>query len=132
MHLGQEDLDGLRFRDVRLLQKSGLRLGVSTHSYEEAARALALRPSYIALGPIFATTCKSMNFGPQGMERVREWRDLCAGVPLVAIGGLKLEHAPTLLSYGASGLAVVSDVIHNEDPEERTQAWMQAFAEGTR
>ncbi len=128
VHLGQEDLDLLSPRDIRSLQKSGLRLGVSTHSYEEAARAIALRPSYIALGPIFNTTCKSMAFGPQGMERVREWKELCGGIPLVAIGGLKLEHAPTLLSYGASGLSVITDVLAHVNPEARTRDWLNSFA----
>jgi hydroxymethylpyrimidine kinase/phosphomethylpyrimidine kinase/thiamine-phosphate diphosphorylase len=128
VHLGQEDLDLLTPRDLRMLQKSGLRLGISTHSYEEAARAVALRPSYIALGPIFQTTCKSMAFGPQGMERVREWKELCGDIPLVAIGGLKLEHAPTLLSYGAAGLSVITDVLAHVNPEARVRDWLNSFA----
>jgi hydroxymethylpyrimidine kinase/phosphomethylpyrimidine kinase/thiamine-phosphate diphosphorylase len=128
VHLGQEDLDRLTPREIRTLQKSGLRLGVSTHSYEEAARAVALQPSYIALGPIFHTTCKSMAFGPQGMERVREWKDLCGDIPLVAIGGLKLEHSPTLLRYGASGLSAITDVLAHENPEARVQEWLNSFA----
>jgi hydroxymethylpyrimidine kinase/phosphomethylpyrimidine kinase/thiamine-phosphate diphosphorylase len=128
VHLGQEDLDLLSPRDIRTMQRSGLRLGVSTHSYEEAARAVALRPSYIALGPIFHTTCKSMAFGPQGMERVREWKELCGDIPLVAIGGLKLEHAPTLLSYGASGLSVITDVLAHVNPEARVRDWLNSFA----
>lgn len=128
VHLGQEDLDRLTPREIRTLQKSGLRLGISTHSYEEAARAVALQPSYIALGPIFHTTCKSMAFGPQGMERVQEWKELCGDIPLVAIGGLKLEHAPTLLRYGASGLSVITDVLAHENPEARVQEWLNSFA----
>jgi hydroxymethylpyrimidine kinase/phosphomethylpyrimidine kinase/thiamine-phosphate diphosphorylase len=128
VHLGQEDLDQLSPRDLRTLQRSGLRLGVSTHSYEEAARAIALRPSYIALGPIFHTTCKSMAFGPQGMERVKEWKELCGDIPLVAIGGLKLEHAAKLLAYGASGLSVITDVLHHVNPEARVRDWLNSFA----
>jgi hydroxymethylpyrimidine kinase/phosphomethylpyrimidine kinase/thiamine-phosphate diphosphorylase len=128
VHLGQEDLDRLTPREIRTLQKSGLRLGISTHSYEEAARAVALQPSYIALGPIFHTTCKSMAFGPQGMERVAEWKELCGDIPLVAIGGLKLEHAPTLLRYGASGLSVITDVLAHENPEARVREWLNSFA----
>ncbi len=127
VHLGQEDLDVLSDSDWDRLQKSGLRLGISTHSYEEAARALAIKPSYIALGPIFETTCKSMTFGPQGMERLQEWHALCPGIPLVAIGGLKLDHASTLLSYGASGLSVITDVLKAVDPDARTRAWLAVF-----
>ncbi len=127
VHLGQEDLDLLTEDHRQRLRSSGLRLGISTHSYEEASRAVALRPSYIALGPIFATSCKSMAFGPQGMERVKEWQHLCQGIPLVAIGGLGLEHAETLLAYGASGLSVITDILKAQDPESRTQSWLAVF-----
>ena len=127
VHLGQEDLDTLTPEDLDWMRASGLRLGVSTHSYEEAARALSLRPSYVALGPIFETTCKSMNFGPQGMSRVREWQELCPDVPLVAIGGLKLEHGPSILAHGAHGIAVVSDVIAHPQPEQRTRQWLKLW-----
>jgi thiamine monophosphate synthase len=37
---------------------AGVRLGVSTHNWEELGRALSLRPSYISLGPIFHTNSK--------------------------------------------------------------------------
>jgi thiamine monophosphate synthase len=90
---------------------------------------LSLRPSYIALGPIFETTCKSMSFGPQGMSRIQEWKELCPEVPLVAIGGLQLDHGPALLAHGADGISVVSDVLANPRPEERTRAWLKLWNE---
>lgn len=127
VHLGQEDLDRLSPEDCERLRASGLRLGISTHSYEEAARALSYRPSYIALGPIFATTCKSMAFGPQGLARLSEWRTLCPDTPLVAIGGLKLEHAPEAMQRGADSVAVISDVLSHNDPEQRARDWLRAF-----
>ncbi len=129
VHLGQEDLDTLKPEDLDVMRASGLRLGISTHSYEEAARALSLRPSYIALGPIYETTCKSMSFGPQGMPRVEEWKDLCPETPVVAIGGLKLEHGLPLLGYGADGIAVVSDVLAHREPEQRTRDWLKLWNE---
>jgi hydroxymethylpyrimidine kinase/phosphomethylpyrimidine kinase/thiamine-phosphate diphosphorylase len=53
VHLGQEDLETA---DIAALAQAGIRLGVSTHCYAEVAHALALRPSYIAIGPVFHTT----------------------------------------------------------------------------
>ena len=50
VHLGQEDLDVANLNAIR---EAGLRLGVSTHDDYELDRALAIRPSYIALGHIF-------------------------------------------------------------------------------
>lgn len=124
VHLGQEDLLDA---DLDAIQQAGLRLGVSTHSLFEAAIAKAVRPSYIALGPIFPTTCKSMRFGPQGFARLREWRHLWSG-PLVAIGGLKVEHISELRTSGVNGVAVISDVTHASSPEGRASAWVQGLA----
>lgn len=65
VHLGQEDLVNA---DCQAIARAGIRLGISTHSYYELARAYALRPSYIACGPIFPTTSKQMPFAPQGID----------------------------------------------------------------
>lgn len=121
VHLGQEDL---ATADMNALSKTGLRLGISTHSYAEAARAHALQPSYIALGPIFPTTLKSMKFAPQGVETLRIWRQLL-NYPLVAIGGIKLEQADEIYGSGADSIAAVSDVTQNADPEARAKAWLK-------
>ena len=63
VHLGQEDL---RSADMDALRSAGLRVGLSTHSYWEVCRAHAWAPSYIACGPIHATTTKDMPWWPQG------------------------------------------------------------------
>lgn len=123
VHLGQEDLLNA---DFEAMAKSGLRLGISTHSYYEVAVASTLRPSYIALGPIFPTTCKSMRFGPQSMERIAEWRRLIS-CPLVAIGGLHPEHVRTARAFGADGVAAISDVLHAKNPEARCRLWLDAW-----
>lgn len=122
VHLGQEDLDTA---DLQTILTAGLRLGISTHSYSELARAKGLHPSYIALGPIYETTCKSMRFGPQGPLRISEWRAL-TNSPLVAIGGLRLRDAKLLHTLGADGLAVISDLMRASEPEARAQQWLGA------
>src|SRR4051812_50179877 len=61
LHLGQEDLADADLGEIR---KAGLTLGISTHDDAELATALAAKPDYIALGPIFPTTLKSMRFAP--------------------------------------------------------------------
>ncbi|KAH8056810.1 hydroxymethylpyrimidine kinase [Aureococcus anophagefferens] len=93
-HLGQEDLAALGDGDLAELRDSGLRLGVSTHCLSELAVAAALAPSYVALGPVFATTSKHVPFSPRGLDLVSDWRALVPGdVPLVAIGGVTLDAA---------------------------------------
>jgi hydroxymethylpyrimidine kinase/phosphomethylpyrimidine kinase/thiamine-phosphate diphosphorylase len=108
VHLGQEDLHDA---NLKLISEAGLRLGVSTHSYWELARALAVNPSYIALGPIYATTSKQMPFSPQGVERLQQWVGLLKGYyPVVAIGGINLERAEQLQHTGVGSVAMITAI----------------------
>ena len=120
VHLGQSDLDGC---DLQRLAAASMRLGISTHAYDEAARAHAVRPSYIALGPIFATTSKPMPFAPQGMARITEWQRLWP-YPIVAIGGLTHAHAAAAVQHGADGVACISDVTQAADPDSQIRRWL--------
>jgi hydroxymethylpyrimidine kinase/phosphomethylpyrimidine kinase/thiamine-phosphate diphosphorylase len=85
VHMGQEDLYRCQQTDgLTKLREAGMALGLSTHSYGELAAALAVEPSYISLGPIFGTTSKDVNFGPQGLAMVQQWRRLVPpDMPLV-------------------------------------------------
>ncbi len=123
VHLGQEDLAEA---DVAAIRRAGLTLGISTHDDDELEKALRHAPDYVALGPIFPTTLKSMRFGPQGVSRVSEWKRRVGATPLVAIGGIKLEQADEIYAAGADSIAVVSDVTQNATPDERVKAWLRA------
>jgi thiamine-phosphate pyrophosphorylase len=126
LHLGQEDLADA---DLGAIREAGLTLGISTHDDDELATALAAKPDYIALGPIFPTTLKSMRFAPQGIAKIAEWKKRVGSIPLVAIGGIKLEHAADIFAAGADSIAVVSDVTQAADPDARVNAWLQTFAQ---
>jgi thiamine-phosphate pyrophosphorylase len=126
LHLGQEDLAEA---DLDAIRDAGLTLGISTHDDAELETALRAKPDYIALGPIFPTTLKSMRFGPQGIPKITEWKKRVGNVPLVAIGGIKLEQAPAIFAAGADSIAVVSDVTQHADPDARLRAWLQTFAQ---
>ncbi|MBP9707922.1 MAG: bifunctional hydroxymethylpyrimidine kinase/phosphomethylpyrimidine kinase [Oligoflexales bacterium] len=121
VHLGQEDL---LTADLVAISTAGLRLGLSSHSYEEAARILAIKPSYVALGPIFETTCKSMRFGPQGFEKLAIWKRIFPNTPIVAIGGLKRQHVTELKKYKVNGVAVISDVVKDAEPLKAAAEWL--------
>jgi thiamine-phosphate pyrophosphorylase len=121
LHLGQEDLVDA---DLGAIREAGLTLGISTHDDEELAIALRAKPDYVALGPIFPTTLKSMRFKPQGIPKITEWKKRIGNIPLVAIGGIKLEQAADIFAAGADSIAVVSDVTQNADPDARVSAWL--------
>jgi thiamine-phosphate pyrophosphorylase len=126
LHLGQEDLAEA---DVHEIRKAGLTLGLSTHDDAELETALAAEPDYIALGPIFPTTLKAMRFAPQGIPKITEWKKRVGDVPLVAIGGIKLEQVPEIYAAGADSIAVVSDITQNPDPDARVKAWLEQVIE---
>jgi thiamine-phosphate pyrophosphorylase len=125
LHLGQEDLADA---DLKAIRAAGLTLGLSTHDDAELENALRAKPDYIALGPIFPTTLKSMRFAPQGIPRITEWKKRIGDIPLVAIGGIKLEQAREIFAAGADSIAVVSDVTQNPDSDARVRAWLQQEA----
>jgi thiamine-phosphate pyrophosphorylase len=122
IHLGQEDLGKA---NLAAIKKAGIKLGLSTHSRAELARALYSQPDYIALGPIFETNLKKMPWEPQGLDRIKEWKRLIGKVPLVVVGGITLERAAKCLKAGADSIAVVTDIVQAEDPEARAAAWIE-------
>jgi thiamine-phosphate pyrophosphorylase len=121
LHLGQEDLAEA---DLAAIRESGLTLGLSTHDDAELETALRAEPDYIALGPIFPTTLKSMRFAPQGIAKITEWKKRIGDIPLVAIGGIKFEQAAAIFAAGADSIAVVSDITQSADPDARVRQWL--------
>ncbi|MCH8531422.1 MAG: thiamine phosphate synthase [Saccharospirillum sp.] len=131
VHLGQDDLPGA---DLQALAAAGIRLGVSTHGYAELGRALSLKPSYIALGHVFATRTKAMPSQPQGLARLARYQqwvgDRC---PTVAIGGIKAHHLADIVACGVSSVAVVTAITAVSEPvaawRALDQQWQQLTEE---
>ena len=110
VHVGQDDLPAKAAR--RLLQ--GKLLGVSTHSLEQAVKAEEDGADYIGVGPIFPTATKETGYrslGLEGLSRIREK----VSVPILAIGGIDFENAPSVIAAGADGVAVISAVVGAKD-----------------
>ncbi len=126
VHLGQEDLDTV---DLDALRRAGVRLGLSTHSYWEVCRAWALRPSYIACGPVFATRSKDMPWIPQGLDNLRYWAALLP-VPVVGIAGIDARNVADVATTGVASAAVITAITGAVDPDLACQALMGEFARG--
>lgn len=110
LHLGQEDLLALgaagRAR-LAAAQARGLRLGLSSHSLWELARATALQPAYVACGPVWPTTTKDMPWTPQGLHNLGWWARM-APVPVVGIGGVLDEvQVESVMAAGAADVCLV-------------------------
>jgi hydroxymethylpyrimidine kinase / phosphomethylpyrimidine kinase / thiamine-phosphate diphosphorylase len=109
LHLGQEDLMALppEAQQQLLAARHRVMLGLSSHSLWELARAAGCGASYIACGPVQATTTKDMPWCPQGAHNLRWWV-VHSPVPVVGIGGLLTpEDLRTVADSGAKALCVV-------------------------
>ena len=125
VHLGHEDLDSA---DTEAINAAGLHLGISTHSWFEIARAHGYRPSYIAIGPIYATTTKTMRFAPQGLTQLKQWIAMIGDrYPVVAIGGIDLSNAEGVLSTGVGSVAMVRAITEAEDYRQAAADFQHLF-----
>lgn len=117
-HLGQEDFFDAGHTHVSQIQdaRSKTLVGLSTHSPEQAQRALAAGPDYIAIGPVYATGTKP-TAKPVTLEFVRWAAAPQSGVniPWFAIGGINLENLGDVLAAGAQRICVVSAILNAPD-----------------
>jgi len=114
-HLGQQDFFDAGHTHVDELRtpNSELRIGLSTHAPEQATRAIAAGPDYIAIGPVFATGTKP-TAKPVTLEYVR-WAAQHVATPWFAIGGINLSNLDEVLAAGAKRICVVSAILNSED-----------------
>ncbi len=119
VHVGQDDMPP---ETVRMVVGKGMVVGFSTHSVEQASAAARLPVDYIAIGPVFDTSSKENPDPVVGLEGVRRVRAAVGGsVKLVAIGGIKMESAPSVLAAGADSVAVIGALLGTSDPAEITR-----------
>ena len=118
-HLGQED-----YFDAGL--RSEVPFGLSSHTAEQAKRALDAKPAYIAIGPVYATGTKP-GAKPVTLEYVR-WAAANVRIPWFAIGGITMENIDDVIAAGARRICVVSAILNA--PSVRGAC--QAFAERLR
>ena len=124
VHVGQDDLPPTSARRVL---GDGAVVGLSTHSVAQVERALREPISYLAVGPVFGTRSKDTGYAAVGLELVGSAARLAGGLPVVAIGGVTLENARSVIEAGAASVAVISDLLAGNNPRGRTQAFVQAL-----
>lgn len=123
IHLGQNDLP---VEQVRKLQSTPLIIGKSTHSVEQLHAACKELPTYVSLGPVFATATKP-GAEPVGLDYVKQGvRELAStGIGHVAIGGITLSNVEDVLTAGAGAIAVCSIVAEAADPTGTCRAFKE-------
>ena len=125
LHLGQADLSPA---DARAVVGSSTILGLSTHTREQWEQAFREPISYAAIGPVFGSATKQTGYEAIGLGVVREMSNAAraSGLPAVAIGGITIENAASVIEAGAASVAVITDLLKG-DPEARCRGFIQTL-----
>lgn len=102
LHLGQDDIPVEEARKI----VGNMKIGLSTHSIEQAKAAIMKNPDYIGFGPIFQTNTKVKPDPPVGTDQLKRVVDF-SPVPVVAIGGIFPENIDLILETGVGSIAMV-------------------------
>lgn len=125
VHLGDDDLPLHVARDLA----SGLILGRSVDTAEEAAAADRAGADYVGFGPIFSTVSKDKLGAAVGVAAITAVKDAIS-IPLVAIGGITAASAGEAVAAGADGIAVIAAVMGSQNPEAAAAELMDAISRG--
>ena len=123
-HVGQEDVPPAA---ARRILGAGAVIGYSTHTTAQVEAAAREPISYLAIGPVFGTRTKDTGYESVGLEMVSQAARLARGLPVVAIGGITLESARSVIAAGAAGVAVIGDLLAGGTPEARVAAYQQVL-----
>ncbi len=126
VHLGQGDLPVAGAR--RQLGPDAI-VGLSTHTAAEGDDAWSQPLTYVAVGPVFATSTKETGHAPVGLDAVRAAAVRRPARPVVAIGGITLRRAPGVVAAGAAAVAVIGDLFAGDDPAVRVRAYVEALGD---
>jgi len=126
VHVGQDDLAP---GEARQLLGPEAVIGLSTHSLPQLVMAVREPVTYIAVGPLFGTHTKETGYNPVGLELVRHAVEQSDGLPVVAIGGITLHTAASVLTAGATNVAVISDLLTGGNPSARVRAYLKDLAQ---
>jgi thiamine-phosphate pyrophosphorylase len=117
VHVGQNDST---IADVRKFVGRPVRVGKSTHSFEQAVAAQEEGADYIGFGPLFATPTKP-DYPPIGLHAIRKIHN-AVQIPIFCIGGIKLNNLDAVIAAGAQRVVIVSDLLQAEDVETYAKA----------
>lgn len=125
IHIGQDDMP---VAVVRKLVGNNMLIGVSTHSPEQAQKAVQSGADYIGVGPIFETKTKKNVCAPVGLSYLA-YAVAHVPIPFVAIGGIKEHNVQQVLDAGAPWVAMVTEITKADNIPQKIANIKRKFAE---
>ena len=123
VHLGSQDMP---IGEAHQSLLSGMFVGVSC--YDQLALAIEAEKNgadYVVFGSFFPSSTKPNAVRP-ALDLLREAKQQLS-CPIVAIGGITLENAPSLIEAGADAIAVISALFDAPDIEGAARKFAQLF-----
>ncbi|MDQ0160261.1 thiamine phosphate synthase [Alkalibacillus salilacus] len=118
-----EDVSSVRMKYPNLL------IGRSVHSVEEAQDAAISGADYVIFGHIFKTNSKP-GLLPRGLEQLGHLIK-SVDIPVIAVGGITPKRVESVMTYGASGVAIMSGLIDSEKPIEEAKHFLGGVRDGS-
>jgi thiamine-phosphate pyrophosphorylase len=122
LHLGVDDLPLAHAHRIA----PHLVLGYSPETDDQAELAASLGAGYLGVGPVFGTATKPDAGDAIGLETISR-RVRLAGIPVIGIGGITPRNSASVLGAGAVGVAVVSAISMNDDPEAAARSFIDSI-----
>lgn len=119
IHVGQDDSP---VQEIRSICPPEWLIGVSATNKEQAVEAKKAGADYIGVGPIYPTSTKSDAKKPITLKGMKQIREEVGDLPMVAIGGIQLQHVIGIMRGGADGVSVISAISQAENPKAAAKA----------
>ena len=126
VHLGQDDMP---INYVKKIFGKNKIIGLTVHDINEAVLAEELGADYVGLAPIFETYTKKNSITPCGVEMIKNVRKKI-NIPIIAVGGIKIDNVKEVLKNGADGIVAVSSVIDSDNVFKRIKIFIEKIEEG--
>ena len=128
VHVGQDDLP---VEKVRELVGDKMLIGLSTHSPEQADRAVKSGVAdYIGVGPLYQTFTKKDVQPPVGLGYL-DYVVSHHQIPFVAIGGIKEGNVAEVIKHGATCICMVTEIVANQNIGAKIQSVRAQIAKAT-
>jgi thiamine-phosphate pyrophosphorylase len=120
VHLGQSDLPLTVARKILGDEKL---IGGSATDFDELQKVIDGGADYVGFGPVFGTLSKENPGRPKGIDFMKQVSER-SSIPVIAIGGIKLNHVEELFGTGIHGIAVISAICCEPDPASATREFI--------
>ena len=121
--------DGLPVAAARRLLGEDKLIGCSVHDVTGAVQCAQEGADFVHVGTLYATDSKPGR-APAGPQLVRSVA-AAVDIPIIGVGGISTQNAPTVMAAGAHGVAVISALLDAPDTSEAAQALTRALAART-